>query len=307
MAHNVHVHVQRSMVWCRGSPSYLVCIVLHARTGRIGRVFCTGDTPPPLPPPMVLLQALAKRQQANVTRDRNAVVSLEILADEFKAGHVAILGDDAKARLKNYTGFVQYIATKPDLTVILFSAEAIDLLATTMAMGLCTTWYVDATGNLVSPPYVCPAKRKHLIFHLWGSQATAHDGPGGEKVPIFHTAFATRHPAAFLNPTLTSQVPGGPLFCMVQSTDRTEGAVLLPTTKLMDALERLGGDKLLEARPQHGTHPSVVITDNDRSLQNGMCRALHGLRLVNEVWLFGHCQPTKWVCVCVHVADSLST
>jgi hypothetical protein len=97
-----------------------------------------------------LLQALSKRQQANVTRDWDAVVSLEMMADEFKAGHLAVLGEDAKSRLKNHTGFVQYIATQPDLMVILFSADVINVLATTMAMGLCTTWYVDATGNLVS-------------------------------------------------------------------------------------------------------------------------------------------------------------
>jgi hypothetical protein len=73
---------------------------------------------------------------------------------------------------------------------------------------------------------------------------------------------------------------------MVQSTDRTVGAVLLPTTKLMDALERLGGDKLMDARPKHnGSRPCVVITDNDRSLQNGMCRAFHGFRCVISVTL----------------------
>jgi hypothetical protein len=70
-------------------------------------------------------------------------------------------------------------------------------------------------------------------------QTTDYAGtlPGDGKRPIFHTAFATRHPAACLNPTFTSGVPGGPLFCMVQSTDRTEGAVYLPAAKLLDAIE----------------------------------------------------------------------
>lgn len=67
---------------------------------------------------------------------------------------------------------------------------------------------------------------------------------------------------------------------MVQSTDRTEGAVFLPTTKLLAALEHFGGDKLLEPRKEYGPRPSVVITDNDRSLQNGLCLALHGFRYV---------------------------
>ena len=113
-------------------------------------------------------------------------------------------------------------------------------------------------------------------------QATAYEGtiPGEEKRPIFHTAFATRHPAAFLNPTFTSRVPVGPLFCMVQSTDRTEGAVYLPASKLVDAIEHLGGDKLIGARQEQGGRPSVCITDNDSSLQNGLCRAFHGFRFV---------------------------
>ena len=96
------------------------------------------------------LHTKATPRQEEVTRHRDPVTSLEVFAAEFKELHLASLNETAKTRLKNHAGFVQHVATRPDLTVIMFSSDAIDLLATAMSQDLCTTWYVDATGNLVS-------------------------------------------------------------------------------------------------------------------------------------------------------------
>jgi hypothetical protein len=95
------------------------------------------------------MQALSKKKQEEVTRHRDPLASLDLFAAEMKDMHLTSLNETAIKRLKNNAGFVQYIATRPHLMVIMFSSDAIDLLATAMAQGLCTTWYVDATGNLV--------------------------------------------------------------------------------------------------------------------------------------------------------------
>jgi hypothetical protein len=95
------------------------------------------------------MQALATRTTTNLTRDKDPQRSLELMADEFKAEHLkSMTAADAK-RLEHYAGFVQLLSSRPHHMVLLFSLDGLDVVAAAMSQGLCTTWYIDATGDMV--------------------------------------------------------------------------------------------------------------------------------------------------------------
>jgi hypothetical protein len=97
-------------------------------------------------------------------------------------------------------------------------------------------------------------------------------------VPVFHVAFTCRHPAAFLNPTFTKNVPGGPMIAMVQTTDRSETAVKEPIATIVETMLFNNKTILEKDRPMYGARPALIITDHDKSELNGLCYGLHRVR-----------------------------
>jgi hypothetical protein len=79
-----------------------------------------------------------------------------MMADEFKAEHLKSMSAADAKRLEHCAGFIQTVSSRPHHMVLMFSVDALDLVAAAMSQGLCTTWYIDATGDMVRWHYGWP-------------------------------------------------------------------------------------------------------------------------------------------------------
>jgi hypothetical protein len=109
--------------------------------------------------------------------------------------------------------------------------------------------------------------------------------------PVYMTGFVTRHPAVATNlDAPPDRSPAGPLFFTTFHTEKTEQAIRGPAGKLLSNMLLVKPD-LKELRPLYDSRPTVIFTDQDKALMNGLCHAFNGFSYVLEINLHCEIQP----------------
>jgi hypothetical protein len=116
------------------------------------------------------MQALSKRRKKAETRDADIDISVKRFAEEFRADHLdrlqaAGISKNRLKQLQSALGFVQINTLTPAPTVVMYSIDGLDVVATSLIEGFTATWYIDTTGQLVRAVCLVPI---HAHMHARG-------------------------------------------------------------------------------------------------------------------------------------------